>query len=108
MKVRSLKETKHGWFVSGFPDVIHKENFEVAIKKYKAGDKEKSHFHKKSTEITVIISGKVLMNSLTYEQDDIIIIEPGESTDFLALEDTISVVVKNKYIEGGDKYVDEI
>ena len=37
---RSLKETKNGWFISGFTEAIYKENFEVGVKKYKAGEKE--------------------------------------------------------------------
>ncbi len=105
---RSLKETKNGWFISGFTEAIYKENFEVGVKRYKAGEKEAKHVHKKFTEITVIISGMVKMNNEIYVQDDIIIISPGEGTDFEALQDTVTVCVKNGYCEFGDKYDDKI
>ena len=61
----------------------------------KKGDYEQAHFHKIATEYTVIISGKVSMNGKVYSAGDIIIMEPGEATDFLCLEDgTTNVVVK--------------
>lgn len=50
--------------------------------------------HKIATEITVIIVGKVVMMGKEYSAGSIIKINPGESTDFHALEDTITTVVK--------------
>ncbi len=101
---RSLKETKKGWFVSGFKDAIYNANFEVALKKYKAGDYETRHYHKLSDEITLIVSGKVEMNGKLYETDDILIIGKNEATDFKVLEDTITCVVKPNFTIDSDKY----
>lgn len=106
MIIRSLKQTKKGWFVSGFPEAIYKDKFEVGIKRYKAGDSEKSHHHKLSDEITVIVSGRVKMNGIEYIEDDVIIIEKNESTDFIALEDSITCVIKPEFTTDGDKYED--
>ncbi|GIU68974.1 MAG: hypothetical protein KatS3mg002_0210 [Candidatus Woesearchaeota archaeon] len=74
--------------------------------KINKGDSEAAHYHKIATEYTVITKGKVKMNGKIYEKDDIIVIEPNEVTDFLALEDTTTVVVK---IPGAnnDKYLVE-
>ena len=69
-------------------------NCEVAVKKYLAGDHENAHYHKKATEITLILTGKVMMCDRLWTEGDIIVVEPHEITDFHALEDTISVVVK--------------
>ena len=87
---------KGGWFIGNFEPSLHKTNdCEVAVKRYKKGDYEQAHFHKIATEYTVIISGKVSMNGKVYSAGDIIIMEPGEATDFLCLEDgTTNVVVK--------------
>ena len=94
-----------GWFVGDFePSVIRTKDFEVAVKKYKAGDKEARHMHKVATELTVIISGKVLMNSQEYDEGSIIQISPNTSSDFEAIEDTVTVVVKTPSV-AGDKYV---
>lgn len=84
-----------GWFIGEFkPSIYPTENVEVAVKKYKKGEKEDIHHHRKATEITVVVSGAVKMNNLVFKQDEIITIDPYEATDFLALEDTVTVVVK--------------
>ena len=44
------------------------------------------------------------MNSIEYSEGDIIQIDPGDSTDFEVIEDTITVVVKQPSVKG-DKYL---
>ena len=95
MKHAKLDSMKKGWFVGNFdPSLLKTNDCEVAVKKYKKGDHEDAHFRKVATELTVIVSGKVRMFNSVFVEDDIIIIEPGEITDFLALEDSVNVVVK--------------
>lgn len=95
MKVKKLDEMTKGWFVGNFTPTLYKTNdVEVAVKSYKAGDSELAHYHKVATEITAIISGSVKMNGVIYNSGDIIIVEPGEATDFMALTDSQNVVVK--------------
>lgn len=105
MNKASLKDMVGGWFVGHFsPTVMHSDAFEVAIKRYAKGAHEARHMHKVATEITVIVSGKVEMSGIIYEADDIITIAPYEATDFVALEDTITVVLKTPSVKN-DKYV---
>lgn len=95
MKISKISDMTKGWFVGNFEPSLYKTNeVEVAVKTYKAGDNEASHFHKIATEITVIISGTVKMNGVEYSKGDIITIEPGEATDFIAMTDSENVVVK--------------
>ena len=106
MKIFELKEMVRGWFVGGFDPTVYKTtDVEVAIQKFSKGTYEKSHHHKIATEITVLISGSAIMKDSQINEGDIVVIEPGESTSFKALEDTINVVVK---IPGAlnDKYLD--
>jgi mannose-6-phosphate isomerase-like protein (cupin superfamily) len=106
MKKADLKDFIKGWFVGNFdPSLIKTNDVEVAIKRYKAGDYESSHYHKVATEITVIVSGTVLMNNTVYCSDDIIVIEPNDKTDFKCISDVITVVVKYPGAND-DKYVD--
>lgn len=93
-----------GWFVGKFlPTALSTELCEVAVKEYKEGDYEEKHMHKVGTEVSVIIKGKVLMNGKEYGEGDIIVMEPGEATDFKALTDAKNVVVKVPSVKG-DKY----
>lgn len=95
-----------GWFVGDFtPTLYPSQDVEVALKRYVIGDYEALHHHKIATEITVIVSGSVMMNGHKYNADDVIIMEPGESTDFKCLTDVVTVCVKLPCVKN-DKYVD--
>ena len=105
MKRANLNDMVKGWFVGNFePSVLKTNDVEVAIKEYKKGDSESSHYHKIATEITVIQKGKVIMFDQEWKTGDIIVVEPNDVTSFAALEDTVTVVVK---IPGAnnDKYL---
>ncbi len=84
-----------GWFIGNFePTLYATEAVEVAVKEYPAGFSEDWHYHKIATEFTVIVSGEVEMNGRRYGQGDIIVIQPGEGTDFKTLVPTVTTVVK--------------
>lgn len=105
MKTEKLDNMIKGWFVGNFePSLCKTNNVEVAVKRYKAGTYEEAHYHKIAKEITVIISGEVEMGDNRYKDGDIVIIEPNEIVDFLAITDSVTVVVK---IPGAnnDKYI---
>jgi quercetin dioxygenase-like cupin family protein len=94
-----------GWFVGDFePTLLRTTEVEVAVKHYRAGDREEAHFHRIATELTVVVNGKVRMGESLFKAGDIIVVQPGESTDFEAVTDAITAVVK---IPGAkhDKYL---
>ncbi len=95
MKHAKLAEMVKGWFVGDFdPVVLRTADVEVAVKHYRAGDREDLHHHRVATEVTVIVSGTVRMLDRVWETGDIVVIEPGEATAFEALTDAVNVVVK--------------
>jgi quercetin dioxygenase-like cupin family protein len=95
MKSANLQDMVGGWFVGGFSPVAFKTTgCEVAVKKYIAGAREAAHYHAIATEVTLIISGRVRMCGQEWADGSIIIIEPNDVTDFEALTDVVSVVVK--------------
>lgn len=96
MKHFRLDHMTKGWFVGGFePTALATTDCEVAVKQYKKGDKEGRHYHRIATEITVIVSGHVRMAGQEWHEGDIISLAPGECSDFEALSDTVTVVVKH-------------
>ena len=106
MKLNNLNEMKKGWFVGDFePTLIRTRTVEAAVKCYRAGDYESSHYHKIATEITVVVQGIIEMNGRQYQENDIIVIEPGERTDFKAITDSKCTVVKYPGAVN-DKYID--
>ena len=93
MKTAHLEDMIRGWFVGNFEPTLYKTtDVEVAVKSYQAGDYEAKHMHKIATEISVVISG------------DIIVMEPGDATDFEALTEAVNVVVKLPGANN-DKYI---
>lgn len=105
MKTAKLDEMIKGWFIGNFEPTLYQTNdVEVAVKHYAAGDCESTHYHKIATEFTVIISGKVRMGESIYETGDIIVMEPGDATDFEAMTEAVNVVVKLPGANN-DKYV---
>jgi len=110
MKQTNLDQFTRGWIVGGFkPSLYDTKDVEFAIQKFKKGDKEASHCHKIATEITVIVSGRAKMKGHILGEGDILKISAGEYTDFEALEDTTTAVLKvpgalnDKYLEGEEK-----
>lgn len=106
MEKRRLDNYVRGWFIGNFePSVIKTNDVEVAVKEYSRGEYDPKHYHKKATEITVVLHGLVKMNGEIYAKGDMIIIKPNDISDLEALEDnTITVVVKYPGINN-DKYV---
>jgi quercetin dioxygenase-like cupin family protein len=102
-----LEEMVKGWFVGDFePTALRTTVAEVGVKRYQAGDREAWHYHKIATEVTVILEGEVEMNGVRHQAGDIIRLEPGEGTDFQAVTEVTTVVVKLPSVVG-DKYVGE-
>lgn len=100
-----LKNMVKGWFVGSFePTAYNTDQCEVAVKEYKRGDYEAAHFHKVATEITLVLSGRVRMRNQEWPAGSIIVLAPGEATDFEALEDAVNIVVKTPGAKN-DKYM---
>ena len=95
MEKFNLKDMVGGWFIGNFTPTLYKTNdVEVAVKNYKMGDKENAHYHKVATEFTLILDGVVRMSGKEYFSGEIIKISPNEITDFEAISDVTTVVVK--------------
>ncbi len=104
MKLFKLDKMKKGWFVGDFlPTSVSSKDCEVAYRPFYKGAKEPNHVHKIGQEITLIASGRVLMNGKEHGPGDIVVLEPGEASDFEALENGTVVVVKLPSVPG-DKY----
>ena len=95
MRSEKLSDMVGGWFVGAFaPTALDTASCEVAVKSYKAGTKEALHHHRVATEVTLVLSGHVRMAGREWYAGDIIVLEPGEATEFEAITDAINVVVK--------------
>lgn len=87
-----------GWFIGDFARAAFQtKDFEVCYQDNPRG-KPDSHIHKEITEITLIISGKALVNGEILGAGDIHIIYPGEPSQIEYLEQTEVVTIKTPSI----------
>lgn len=95
MRIAKLDEMIKGWFVGRFePAAYSTEACEVGVKYYSASDKEPMHLHRVATEITLILFGRVRIMDREWREGDIVVLSPEEATDFEAITDCATVVVK--------------
>lgn len=104
-KFADLNQFTRGWIVGNFsPALFNSKDIEIAIKKYKTGDREVSHIHKIISEYTIIISGKFKINNVLYSENDIIYIKPNQISDFECIENGINIIIKTPS-DPNDKYI---
>jgi len=105
MKTFALENFIKGWIIGNFnPTLLNTKNFEIAIKKYKTGEREQKHYHKIGSEYTVIVNGLFKMNDKIYKENQIILVKPGEAIEFKCLADGVTVVIKTPSVKN-DKYL---
>jgi hypothetical protein len=93
-----------GWFIGDFPEAVHRtKDFEVCWQTNPRGHAA-SHIHNEITEITLVVSGRVLTNGAIYTAGDIYVLEPGDISQIEYLEETSVLTVKTPSIPS-DKYL---
>lgn len=105
MRLERIENFAGGWFIGDFsPTLLANPDFEVCLKRFKEGDFEVNHFQKRAKEFTIVVSGLCRMGAITLSPGDILVLEPGEISDFLAIEDSVVIGIKTPSIPG-DKVV---
>lgn len=95
MKVLKLKDMKGGWFCGNFePTAFKTEAFEASLKVHPKGEKWAHHFHRKVTEINLLVTGNMILQDKELFAGDIFIIEPFEIADPEFLTDCQIVCIK--------------
>lgn len=95
MQFFSSSDFTAGWIIGDFvPTLFRTRDFEVAVKFFAKGDREPSHYQRKSTEISVVMFGSCRISNVELNQGDGLLIEPGEAAEFEALTDTGLVAIK--------------
>jgi len=94
-KYKHSESGERGWFIGNFPKaILQTENFECCWQKNPAGSKDIPHYHKKVTEIQLIVKGRMIINNNEFTVGDICVLEPGEPYYAEYLEETEVFAVK--------------
>ena len=106
MKISKLSDMKDGWFIGNFfPTAFSTTAFEVCYKKHYKGELWDTHYHEFSTEINLLISGKMTINGIELNDGDIFTIEPHYVSSPIFLEDCTLIIIKTPSIPGDKKIV---
>lgn len=99
MKRLKLSEAgARGWFIGDFPEAVFRtKDFEVCYQDNKPGVST-PHYHKEITEITLVISGRCLINGEIFTAGDIIVLYPNDICQLEYLEDTKIITIKSPSI----------
>lgn len=98
VKVFKLENFTNGWFIGDFdPSLLKNTGVELAVMNKKKGRGINDfHYHQHCTEINVLIKGKMSINDLIINENEIFVFDPNVPSVYEYLEDCTFVVFKNK------------
>jgi hypothetical protein len=95
MRLAKLSDFTGGWIIGDFtPSMMLTSDFEICIKHFKSGEYETAHYQQIATEFTIVVSGSCRMGTHALVPGDILMLDPGEISDFEAIEDVVVVGIK--------------
>jgi len=105
MKFYNIKDMIRGWFIGNFePSILKTSDFEVGHHFHVTGSEGQNHYHKVTTELNYIVSGKVKVSNKVCEEGDFFMYEPNDVTDVKFIKDTHLIVIKWPSVPS-DKYI---
>lgn len=94
-----------GWVIGDFePNIKKIKDFEIGVISHKNNEKWAFHYHNLSTEINVLINGKININNKIIEKNDIFIFEKNVIACPIFLEDCEILCIKIPSYPN-DKYI---
>lgn len=94
-EIFKLSSFRRGWMVGDFsPSISRLKECEVSIMHHTKKERTEPHYHTSSQEINVVVSGKVLVNDLILESDDIFVYNAYEISDVEFIEDTTLCIIR--------------
>lgn len=96
MKTEKLENFYKGWIVGNFEPSLLKADFEVGVAKHRAGEFHQDHFHKKATEINVVLEGRMTINGQEFGPGDIFVLHPYEVSQAEFITDVTVVIVRDR------------
>jgi len=93
--IYNLKDMFRGWFIGDFEPCVSKQSgFEVGYLLHKKGEKWPSHLHKNLNEVNLLVSGKMILNDIEINENEIFIINKNIIASPVFLEDCNIICIK--------------
>ena len=100
-----LSEFIRGWFIGDFDKCIKRvKEYEIGLLKHARDEKWRFHYHKVSTEFNFLLTGKMLLNGVLMEENNLFILKPNQIACPIFLTDCEILCIKIPSVPG-DKYL---
>jgi len=84
-----------GWFIGDFdPSILRTKEFEICVVSHRRNETTRQHYHTSSTEINLVLSGKLEVNGRLLHKNDIFIYEKNEVSDVHFIADSELCVIR--------------
>ena len=94
-EIFKLSSFHRGWVVGDFsPSIFRLSECEVSVMHHLKKELTQPHYHTSSKEINVVVSGKVLVNGMILESNDIFVYNAYEISEVEFIEDTTLCIIR--------------
>lgn len=101
----NMNDYTRGWLIGDFfPSIKKIKEYEIALLRHKKDEKWGFHYHKEADEINILISGKMILNNITINSNEIFILEKNIIACPIFLEDCNILCIKLPSVID-DKYI---
>lgn len=106
MLVSHISKFKGGWYIGNFtPSLYINKNFEVCLKTHHKKEKIAVHYHKRATEINLVIKGRMFVNQKLLKKGDIFILKKKEIVHAKCISTTAQIIVIKFPSNSRDKFL---
>lgn len=90
-----LNKYIRGWLIGDFePNIKRTTNYEIGILNHKQNEKWGFHYHEKTTELNILLSGEMIINNIQIKKYTIFIFEKNMISCPLFLTDCVVLCIK--------------
>jgi dTDP-glucose pyrophosphorylase len=105
IKMYKLEDMFRGWFVGDFePSVFKHAGVEIGYLLHKKGEKWQTHYHNNLVEVNLLIQGRMILNDIEINKNEIFVIDKKVIACPIFLEDCYIMCIKIPSMVG-DKIV---
>ena len=95
IKLYKIEDMFRGWFVGNFePSVFKHAGVEVGYLLHKKGEKWQTHYHNNLIEVNLLVEGKMILNDIELNKNEIFVIDKKVIACPIFLEDCYIICIK--------------
>jgi hypothetical protein len=95
IQIHKLEDMFRGWYIGNFePSIFKHAGIECGYLLHKKGEKWPTHYHNNIIEVNLLIKGKMILNDIEINENEIFVIDKKALACPIFLEDCYIVCIK--------------